>query len=129
VASLALLACLFFGSVFIADAIANSKKINYSPVEEIRYSGQANQADARKLGDLLKQAGVFSGQQSKGVLLAKDGGGTTVTFFVGKDAWDDPSVVTFFRKLGDDLATNLGKPLTIRLCDQEATVKKEIPIK
>jgi hypothetical protein len=129
VASLALVLCLLLGGGLIADVIANSKKINYSPVEDIRYSGQANQNDARKLGDLLKQEGYFTGQHPKTVLLAKDGAGTTVTFVVGKDAWDDPSIVAVFRHIGDDLATNLGKPLTVRLCDQELTVKKEIPIK
>lgn len=128
-ASLVLIFGLLVGGGLIADVIANSKKINYSPVEDIRYSGQANQADAQKLGDLLKQIGLFTGKKPRTVFLAKDGAATTVTFVVGKDAWDDPSVVTFFHQLGEDLATNLGKPLTVRLCDQEATVKKEIPIK
>lgn len=126
---LALLAGLLFGAIYIENAVAAGRKINYSSVEEVRFSGQANQADARHLGDVLKQESFFNGKRSKTVLLAKGSNGTTVSFVVGDGSWNNPSTVAAFRMMGDNLAKSLGKPLIIRMCDSDLAVKKEISIK
>lgn len=125
---LAVLFGLLFGAICIENAIADGKKINYSSVEEVRFSGQANQADARNLGDALKQAQFFDGENPKTVLLAKRTNGTTVSFVVGDGRWDNPNTIAAFHMMGDNHSKSLGRPLMIRLCDSDLTVKKEIPI-
>ncbi len=121
------LAGLLFAASHIQNAIANGKKINYSSIEEIRFSGNANQADARNLANLLKKAGYFNGQGLKTVLLEKKSNGTTVSFVLSPGSWDHSNIAGL-QQLGDELSKSLGKPLFIRLCDPELTVMTEIPI-
>lgn len=125
---LALVFILLFVGVFIEGAGIRAKTINYSPVEEIRFSGKSNQSDALKLGDLLKQIQFFDGQRSKTVLVEKNDARTAVSFVLNNGRWDDPIIVAFFRRTGESLAASLGRPLLIRLCNSELVVKKEITI-
>ena len=105
-------------------------KLEYSKVEEIYYSNQATEADARKLGDALKALEIFNGDREKTVLLSKDEKGTSVSFVTPAHSWNDPAAIASFQLVGEKLvAAGVGEPLTIRFCDDELNVQKEIPIK
>jgi hypothetical protein len=105
-----------------------SKKINATPVEAVYYTKDATQADAVKLGDLLKSAGFFNGQRAKSVVLTRSSSGTRVKFVVGEGVWDKPEIIDAFRSIGKGIAAGLGSPLTVLLCDKDLNVKKEIKI-
>jgi hypothetical protein len=104
-------------------------KITVNGVEEVYYEGQSTEADARKLGDWLATRGFFNGKSVKTVVLRKTKDQTSVSIVVSAQVWNDPTLVEGFKSVGAKLVMDgFGKPLVVRLCDNELTVKKEIKV-
>lgn len=104
-------------------------KFPVSEVESVNYSGQATEDDARKLGEVLKAQGVFTGKKEADVLLKKDEKEGTVVSFVGNWDLNDQSIVSAFKQIGEAIAQGgLGKPLTLRFLDTRLNKRGEIPI-
>ncbi len=100
-----------------------------SEKEAVNYSGKATEDDARKLGEVLKKEGYFTGTSSKDVLLKKDPKDGTIISFVIVKGWDDESLLTAFRDFGKTLAdSGFGRPMTVRLVDTNLSEKKELKI-
>lgn len=105
------------------------QKASITNVEEVYYAGESTEADARKLGEILKTSGFFDGNNRKSVALRKDKTGNTISFALVKDFWNKPDVVKDFTAIGQNIADNgFGRPLTIHLCNRFMQVQKEIKI-
>lgn len=84
--------------------------------DEIYYTDDATEADARTLAEALRDVEFFGGPGVSVQISATDGQ-YTVSFVMMEGAWNDADVVTYFRSVGRVLAVEFGTPLTIQLCD------------
>jgi hypothetical protein len=105
-------------------------RLAVSDNEEIYYSDKASLAEAQTLGQKLEEVGYFTNKHRASVFLSKNDKRTTISFVIGNNGWDDPKTIAAFRQLGNEIAPAVGgKPLTLRLMDANADVKRELPIK
>ena len=105
------------------------KKIIVGSKDQIYYSGSATKQDADSLGEVLRTAGYF---QDKGfvVLLAKDKGGTTLSFVLKDGVWDQPQMIVGYQQFGRQLAPSLGGfPIKVDLVNSAHELKRELTIK
>lgn len=94
--------------------------------DDIYYSGDATEAEARKLAKVLEEEQLF-GLDGATVRLNKSNGRYTLTFFYSEGAWDDPILITYFKEFGRRLTkSHFPAPLTINLCDLENNVQRTI---
>lgn len=133
-AGIGLAGLLITVGVIVAIVVLNSPnlgtKINISASEEIYYSKQATQSDAEKLGQVLKAMGFFNGKGAKSVLLERTSTGTRVKFVVSEGTWDRDEAISVFQNIGRQVGNSgLGRPVTIVLCDESLTEKREINAK
>jgi hypothetical protein len=89
--------------------------------QDIVFDGSATEADAKLLGRILKDVGLFDDSgKGKTVLLSKDSRGARLSFFVAGKAWDDSGMQDVFRELGKNVAdSGLGRPIEVHMIDQE----------
>jgi hypothetical protein len=126
--SLVIVLGVILGAVLLGDK-GLTGKINVTASEEIYYGKQATQADAVKLGEVLKAMGFLDGSGEKSVVLQKDGSGVVVKFVIASGAWYKPEVEDAFRLVGKQISNSgLGRPVTILLCDPELNEKNRIKI-
>lgn len=115
--------------IFIGQKIMMGTRYKVSDKESVNYSGKATEADARVLGEALKDEGYFNSEHKVDVLLKKDDQEGTIVSFVGDWNWKDEKIVSGFRKIGEDIAAKgLGQPLTVRLLDTQLNTKNEIKV-
>lgn len=96
--------------------------------DEVYYSGDATEDDARKLAEALREIEYF-GASGASVRLESSSGQHTVSFVLVDNAWGDAELVDAFRTIGGTLAENaLSAPLTIHLCDEYFTPQETIVI-
>lgn len=96
--------------------------------DEVYIAGEATEADAGRLAQALQDAEFF-GSAGASVRLEVLAGQTTVSFVVVDDAWNDPEMVQAFTDLGRILVVSeIGKPLTVELCDAYFDVQKTMVI-
>lgn len=94
--------------------------------DEIHFSGDASEADARNLAATLQDMQVF-GRNGALVLLAKWHGEYTVSFRLSSRACRRPAVLAFFRQAGQRLASETFQaPVIIRLCNEQLDVRQEL---
>jgi hypothetical protein len=97
--------------------------------ENIDYSGNSTEPEAKALGEELKKIGYFDNKSAADVLLHRDQSGTVVSFVVNANAWTDDKMVIMFKSIGDALAADLNlHQLKLRLIDDHLNTKLEIPI-
>ncbi|HTP89607.1 MAG TPA: hypothetical protein VMJ34_21815 [Bryobacteraceae bacterium] len=97
--------------------------------DEVLYSGNATERDARAVGNALRADGYF---QDRGVtvLLAKDDGRVTISFVTKKDSWNDASYVSAFEQVAREVARSVGGlPIRVHLVDSSLDVKKEFTVR
>jgi hypothetical protein len=121
-----------FIAVAIAMAIASEsepavKTLQVTEVETVYYSRDLPEADARQLGSVLTQLGLFTGEGRKSVRLTRDGDGLRV-WIVLRDRHDDPKLVSYFTTVRERLATQAfpGRSVELVLCDDHLVVKRSI---
>ena len=98
-----------------------------SDKEAVNYSGTATEGEARKLADTLREIGFFDGKREIDVLLRKETDkGTIVSFVVNNSA---PEIVAAFQEIGGVVADQaLGRPLTVRLIDDNLNTRQELRV-
>jgi hypothetical protein len=85
--------------------------------DEVYYSGEATEEDARKLARVLQDIGFF-GADGVSVKIEASSGQYEVSFVLVENAWEDPEMADEFRGIGRILAeAGFPTPLTIQLCD------------
>ena len=97
--------------------------------DEIYYSGDATNEDARELADALHEIEFFgSGGTSVKYEVSSDG--STVSFILIENAWEDPETANAFREIGDYLVeSDFPSPMTIELCNGYFEVQRTFPIR
>lgn len=96
--------------------------------DEIYYSGEATEEDARKLASILEDEEYF-GSSGASVRIQAASGRFLVSFVLEENAWRDTEMVEAFRDLGETLAAaGFPTPLEVHLCDDYFSVKETIRI-
>jgi len=114
---------------FIGHKVKMGTKYAATPKESINYSGTATEADAKGLGEELKEIGYFGGDTGKDVLLHKEATGTVISFVVGADKWNDETVVAGFRSIGEKVASTVGgDSVSVELLDDNLNKQKAFSI-
>ncbi len=97
--------------------------------DEVYYSNEATEADARALGEILTEYGIFGEPGGASVKVVASSGIFVVSFVLINDAWEDPEIFQFYQELGESLASDrFGRPLTIDLCNEYFEVQKSLRI-
>ncbi|MDQ6829649.1 MAG: hypothetical protein M3081_12340 [Gemmatimonadota bacterium] len=124
----AVLALVVIASVYLAPAMALRKKVVIGTKDEVFYSGNATEQDARALGEALKGAGYFT-DRGVSTTLAKESDWTTISFVIQDDAWKDPNNVAAFGLIGRMVAPVVGDlPIRVRLTGSNLRTQKELYI-
>jgi len=92
--------------------------------DQVVYSGLATQDQATALGNALKSEGYF---QDLGVtvLLNKQTSGTTISFVVKDNAWNQPGTMATFDEIVREVASSVGGlPVQVQLDNSAETVEK-----
>lgn len=92
--------------------------------DEVIFSGTATKDQATALGNALKTDGYF---QDSGVtvLLDKETSGTTISYVVQDNSWNQPGIVAKFDEVTREVASSVGGlPLNVQLVNSEKTVEK-----
>ena len=98
--------------------------------DEVYYWNEATKDDARDLGRILTNYGVF-GDKMRGssVDLAAANGEYILSFILGDDAWEDSEVIDYYNRLGEKLASErFGYPLSIDLCNEALQIQTTLRI-
>jgi hypothetical protein len=126
---IAVVAILVLAMVYFGQKIMMGKKFKFSDKESVNYSGTVTEDEAKRLGDVLKAVGYFTGSKDLDVLFKKDEKEGTVVSFVLNSKWSDDEIVGVFRQIGAAIISQgLGKPLTVRLLDDHLNTKNEFKI-
>jgi len=113
---------------FLGHRAKMGTKLEITSKESVNYSGSATESEAKSLGELLKTIGFFDNTSEKDVLLHKESNAVTEVSFVVKNGWDDAEIVSAFTTIGQEVAKTMGKPLVVRMLDEQLNKKKEIRI-
>lgn len=126
---IAVIAIIVVGMIFLGQKLMMGTRYKVSDKESVNYSEKATEADAKKLGEILKVDGYFDGSKEVDVLLKKDEKeGTVVSFVIGGLGKDD-AISNAFKAIGDDIAARgFGKPLLVRLLDSHLNTLKDIKV-
>src|SRR5579871_65006 len=115
------------GAVFGTSLMAESK-VAIGTNDEVFYNGSATKENAEALGAALKTAGYFTDRGATAIL-AKDPGGTVITFVVKENAWDDADMVASFEDIGRQVAPSVGGfPIEVRLANKAREVHKKLTV-
>jgi hypothetical protein len=125
-------AVLFMGvfmGVFVGfDSFLLDKKVDFGGGEEVYYTKDTTEAEARALGAFLREVGFFNKSGPKSVRLSRAGNRMVVAFVVQNWVLNDAKVQQEFRTIGkqaSDKAFN-GRPVEVQLCDEYFQVKKKL---
>ena len=127
-AGMGLLATPVVIGIFVAAAVYVETKVDFGP-NEVYYSNDATEVDARRLGTALQDLGVFQEKEGEGlsVQIEKTTDGFAVSFVVQDEAWNDEAVVQEMRRLRAYLILEVfDSPVEVRLCDSWFNVKRVI---
>jgi hypothetical protein len=100
-----------------------------SPREDIYYQN-ITEAEARNLGEQLKQLQHFDGKADRIVMVMRDSTGITFTFHIPAEHWNNPDTVAGLRLAGLELAARVfeGRPVEVRLCNHDLTDTKTLKL-
>jgi hypothetical protein len=122
--------CLIVGLLaWYGQKLMMGTRLKINDRESVNYSGKANEAEARSLGEKLQEIGFFGGDTEKDVLLNKTDRATTVSFIIESGKWNDAEIVADIERVGRQIATSIGgPPITIKLMDDHLNTKKVLEI-
>ena len=96
--------------------------------DEIYYLGAATEADARALGQALRDAGYLR-DLGVSVSLSK-GEGTAIGFVVGEGVWRQPDTMPGFERLARKVAPFVGGlPVQVRLLSPQMEIKEQAELR
>ncbi len=103
-------------------------KVVIGTSDEIYYSGNASEQDARALGQALQGTGYFS-DHGVTVVLAKEDGGATVSFVTRDGSATDAATVAAFAEVSRGIAPTVGGlPMKVRLVTKNLSTRLEMYI-
>lgn len=109
--------------------ILMGERVKVTAKESVNFVGAATEADARKLGNILKASGYFDGSKEVDVILKNDAKEGTVVSFIINGLGKDAAISNAFKVIGEGIAKDgFGKPLTIRLMDSHLNTLKDIKV-
>jgi hypothetical protein len=104
----------------VGKAMAGAKDIVY-------YFGEANDRDARTLGEALLSAGYFTDRGATVALLK--GEGTVISFVVQDGLWEQPAAIATLDRLVRQIAPSVGGlPVELRLLDRAMDIKQAVTV-
>ncbi len=122
--SIALFAAIF-EIVSLQEKAETGPSIHMGSKDEVYYAGSATKGQAQAVGNALKESGYFS-DKGADVFLAKNADGTSLSFIVKPDSWNDPATIAAFEVIGQQTAPSAGGfPIQLRLMDKERQVKAQ----
>jgi hypothetical protein len=122
----------FFGLIFalaLAELVVTGDRIlSVTAGEEIYYGRDVSEAEARGLGEVLREAGLFNGRGHKTVRLTRSDGRPRV-WVVLTERHHDPVAAVQFDRLRRQVSQRVfsGGPVEMVLCDENLNVKKTLP--
>lgn len=98
--------------------------------DEVYYWNEATESDAKDLGVILTNYGVFGDRLSgSSVDLAAANGEYILSFILNDDTWEDPEVTGYYQRLGEKLAADrFGFPLSIDLCNTALQIQTTLRV-
>jgi hypothetical protein len=100
-------------------------EVSFDGSDGVYYAGSATKAEAQALGRRFKSMGFFRGKGAN-VLLTRHDDGTTLTFVVVGEAWNNPSRVSSLETIVRDVAPMVGGlPIDMHLVNTQLEVKKD----
>jgi hypothetical protein len=126
---------IFVPVLFILVAGANvafdagyGPKIDLGHGQEVYYAKGATEADARALGNFLREAGFFDDENPAAVRVSRDGNRTVISFIVQARAVHDVEAQDTLRQIGRQASQEVfgGRPVVVEMCDGEFKVKKRL---
>ena len=126
VAMLIFLATLI-GVIFLMEPDIGTQ-VAISANDDVYYSGEATEDDAKELGRFLTDSDYFTNDGAT-VLISRASGQFTITFVVVDGAWNEPDTVNYYRGLAEELAARrFGPALVLAFCDENIETRKSIDI-
>jgi MFS family permease len=116
-----------FAVSFVLTAVFGDRRLQVTADEEIYYSRDITEAEARTLARVLQRQAFFNGAGKKSVRLRKDGQdyALSVVLLFG---FDDPQVHQHFRALARQVSRAFGgKAIRVELCNMWMIPKKKLP--
>jgi hypothetical protein len=126
------LACavLIFGVAFLVALSGQrdiGERLTFNEADEVFYTDQATEADARDLGEILTSCGYF-GWEGATAVVSRSGAEYTICFVVEIGAWEEADVIAAYSNLGASLADDFGRPLHLELWDAEMRCQESLLI-
>jgi hypothetical protein len=116
-----------FGAAALYEEGFGDQRLAVNAKEEVYYSRDVTEAEARTLARVFQEQRVFDGASEKNVRLRKDGPDYVVSVFL-IFGFDDPQAHEEYRALGREVSRAFGgQPVRVELCDREGTPRKELP--
>jgi hypothetical protein len=117
---------IFAYTIFIEEGMG--KRLTFGASEEVYYTSGVTEEEARRLGSVLQTEGYFDGRGAKTVQVSRDGERYIVSFVLQPGAWNKPEVLHVFGQIRPQLSHKVfgGKPVELRLCDENMETKKTI---
>jgi hypothetical protein len=101
-------------------------RIAIGPHQDVYYRGGISEGQARRVADVLKDAGYFPPGQVADVQVYSDGQNPHVLFVVRRDAWQkgEAGVMDFFRGSGEEVSRRVfgGGKVVVDLADERLAV-------
>jgi hypothetical protein len=104
------------------------KRVDFGGGQEVFYGQGATEADARALGALLREVGVFNNTGPKSIQVSCDGNRVAISIIVADKDLNDPDAEREFHEFGQKASQRAfgGRPVEVRLCDDRFNVKRRI---
>jgi hypothetical protein len=107
--------------------LAIPPSVSYGAHHEVQYTRRASEADAKIVGDYLRDAGLFAADHGVTVRVSHEHGALVVSFVMNDDAWDSAEVISEFTSLRAQLAPLFpSDKVVIALCDDGFDVHRTI---
>ncbi len=124
-------ALVFTGAFIVSETYlyehALGTRVEVGLFDEIYYSPEATEQDARRLGYILEDELYFGDPPGTTALITKREGVFEISFVMQDGAWDELPTVDYYRDLGQTLAEEeFGLPLVVHFCDEYVVVQKSI---
>jgi hypothetical protein len=104
--------------------------VKYGPDQEVVYEDGATEAEARAVGDALKEQGYFGANGAAAVRLTKNGEVYELGFVVKDGTWNDDEMIKGFREIGANVRERAlpGKRVRVLLLNEWMLTKRTLEI-
>jgi hypothetical protein len=115
------------GAAYLHEARFGDSRFEVNSSEEVLYSKDVTEGEARALARVLQQHQYFNGVGEKTVRLSKNGPDYVLSLIL-LSGFEDPEIHQELRLLGGEVSHALGgRPVRVEMCDQMLKPKKVLP--